>query len=734
KNGGVVVPLEKDAQVLIADHVRKDAPLDSVSWKYITDSVAHGFAQLMDRYCIMRPADSGTTGRPKLTRSKFTNMEDAALANWVLSHFKDRTGNQIYKEFAETVSIPCPAPGSINALRRRTDLYQHPSHPWQSWRNRFVRVLAAYPMQKLNKLAMSAADLAVRSTTRVEHDSKQAVSKPTSRTTEKLPSAASTSSQTTPTPAAQPTSPRRYSTISPPAHVPTAEAVITPVAPAEQIRQQRSLSPHDFSSAQTEELGVETQVNMRDRFYHDLSIFVEESGVPVNPDPELRGRRIELWDLSQAIASQNVPPEEVDWSKVAETLQFDWRQDPSLIDELRGCFEENLATFFEAISSYVPDDEDVQEQGGPETPSNLHSPVRAYRSSPPVESIRGKRHVEDDSFSLSESRAKRRCPDRIAEIPATPEERLGISNTWSPTLSKIRQQQQQQEVVLVDDEEEEEEEANADDGDDVDREEGQTNRSAARVTFGRHVLSPTDKEDDKMPAEDPTEMQASSKPSFGTRQSSFNVTPSQQLQSEASNVQPIPLNLGRSRSVGRPPQSNQVEALQQQQQPAAETNTNSRVVRRSLPASFNTNSQRFTAQKAETRAQQPLRPIRVSPDEEGQSQSIRECVEYYQSLGYSRSIVMESLNRASLRPGWPATLLMERLQKKEKIPSNVEGIWTDRDDKSLRYADSVRARWATATPREKDKAKRELDRLINKHTEEDVDLRRRFFAATARMG
>lgn len=108
QNGGVVTPLEKDAQVLIADHARTDAPPGSVSWKYITDSVANGFAQLTDRYCILRPSGRGASGRTKMTRSGFTDAEDAALANWVLSHPKDHYGNQLYKEFAESVSIALP--------------------------------------------------------------------------------------------------------------------------------------------------------------------------------------------------------------------------------------------------------------------------------------------------------------------------------------------------------------------------------------------------------------------------------------------------------------------------------------------------------------------------------------------------------------------------------------------------------------------------------------------------
>lgn len=94
--------------MLIADHARKDAPSESYSWKYITESVDNGIAQLTDHYRIWghpeeaRPR-AGGSAPVKNTRTPFTAADDAALANWVLSHAKGQTGNKIYQEFEETV-------------------------------------------------------------------------------------------------------------------------------------------------------------------------------------------------------------------------------------------------------------------------------------------------------------------------------------------------------------------------------------------------------------------------------------------------------------------------------------------------------------------------------------------------------------------------------------------------------------------------------------------------------
>lgn len=108
-NGGVVVPLEKDAYMCIADHARKDAPAGSYSWKFINDSLEHGIMQIKDKYRIGPdpdlPRPVGVGGKTKSGRTPFTSAEDAALARWVLSHKVDRTGNKIYQEFEQMVSL-----------------------------------------------------------------------------------------------------------------------------------------------------------------------------------------------------------------------------------------------------------------------------------------------------------------------------------------------------------------------------------------------------------------------------------------------------------------------------------------------------------------------------------------------------------------------------------------------------------------------------------------------------
>ncbi|RDA90987.1 hypothetical protein CP533_3109 [Ophiocordyceps camponoti-saundersi (nom. inval.)] len=134
-NGGIVEKLEKNADFLIADHARNDAPTDSYSWKLIEDSVENGIMQLPDRYyngaSPGKPKPAGSGGPTKHSRTPFTHTDDVMLAKWVLSKEDNVQGNSIYKELEEL----CP------------------QHSWQSWRNRYVKNLSNRGQECLMKLA-----------------------------------------------------------------------------------------------------------------------------------------------------------------------------------------------------------------------------------------------------------------------------------------------------------------------------------------------------------------------------------------------------------------------------------------------------------------------------------------------------------------------------------------------------------------------------------------------------
>ncbi|TWU73024.1 hypothetical protein ED733_000737 [Metarhizium rileyi] len=673
-NGGKVVPLEKDAHILIADHARKDAHPDSYSWKYITDSVEHGCAQLTDRYRIFGHPETGrdrvgASAPVKKTRTPFSAADDAALANWVLAHTRGRTGNSIYQEFAET----------------------HSWHTWQSWRNRFMKSLANLPIANLERLAMSAADLAVQTA----KSSTQSISNQGSpEQKEERTIKAAVISKKFPSKAIALTPERagRASASTSP------DASNAQVVTRSMMRNEQQSDKAQGSPTRSEEGEGDHQDATRDNFYIDLLAFAEETEAAIDPDPCIDGKLVDLFDLSQAVAMQKVPPEEVDWMTVAEDLDFNWVENEVILTELQRCYKDNLADFFEAMSSFIPKSDGNfydEERFVPEaTESDL-------RSSPPRQRNSRKRSMDDDSLSRVGNSSKNRRLSRNTEIPSTPEDKIGVLPTQSPSVLQANQKRRAHS--------------------------SSTEKSTA-------LESPRETDDEEMYDEDQADAgKPDRQAQLHTQQSAFDATPSQQLHSEALDTSPTTINLRNDRGSSGKQQAENSEPAKETNVSPPKRKTTGRASKRSLPVSFDPVPGRFSRQQAEERARRPSAPIRVDLDEEGKSQDIRDCAEYYESLGYSRSIVIESLMRTTMTPGWPTSLLLEMLSNKEGVPSNYEGIWTDRDDKSLRYADAIEARKFSASTRELNKAKKELDRIVHKHTPEAVDLRRRFLQAQARM-
>ncbi|GAB7337998.1 hypothetical protein MBLNU457_4371t2 [Dothideomycetes sp. NU457] len=135
KYGGVKVNIEEQADYVIADHVRKDAPFGSVSYKFIEEAVRNGEIPDVEKYTkaqpgnVTRTAGIISTSGNKTTRTPFTAGDDLILWRLVPSSGKAEKGNEIYKEIAA----------------------EYPHHTLQSWRDRWI---------KTTRLQQPPADLA----------------------------------------------------------------------------------------------------------------------------------------------------------------------------------------------------------------------------------------------------------------------------------------------------------------------------------------------------------------------------------------------------------------------------------------------------------------------------------------------------------------------------------------------------------------------------------------------
>ncbi|KAI0113433.1 TRF2-interacting telomeric protein/Rap1 C terminal domain-containing protein [Daldinia grandis] len=131
-NGGQVVPLEKNADYLIADHAKKNScPPGSYSYKWIEESCKAGVLQEFGNYlCVApkqsEPQPSGSVASLKTTRTKFTDEDDLILRRWVARN--ERKGE--------------PVSGNV-IYQKLEDKYPH--HTFQSWRDRWVKKLQHLP-------------------------------------------------------------------------------------------------------------------------------------------------------------------------------------------------------------------------------------------------------------------------------------------------------------------------------------------------------------------------------------------------------------------------------------------------------------------------------------------------------------------------------------------------------------------------------------------------------------
>lgn len=104
-NGGEVVPLEKNADYLIYDHLKNDGPPGAISYEFIDDSIRRGVLADPDDF-LVGPArgkvrDVGSSRPTKPTRTSFSTEDDAILWIWVRNcEAKGSSvgGNEIYKQ------------------------------------------------------------------------------------------------------------------------------------------------------------------------------------------------------------------------------------------------------------------------------------------------------------------------------------------------------------------------------------------------------------------------------------------------------------------------------------------------------------------------------------------------------------------------------------------------------------------------------------------------------------
>ncbi|KAF2825368.1 hypothetical protein CC86DRAFT_371062 [Ophiobolus disseminans] len=135
-NGGEIVKLEKQADYMIADHIRKDCPPGSISYEFVDKSIKEGrLRDPQDHRAgpqLGEAREPGAINRPvKGGRAPYTADEDIILYIWVrdcVANGGSASGNEIYKQLEA----------------------KHPRHTWQSWRDRYLKQLRDRPPSAFN--------------------------------------------------------------------------------------------------------------------------------------------------------------------------------------------------------------------------------------------------------------------------------------------------------------------------------------------------------------------------------------------------------------------------------------------------------------------------------------------------------------------------------------------------------------------------------------------------------
>ncbi len=111
-NGGEVVPLEKQADIVIGDHARKDQPEGSISWTFIESSIRNGRVEDVENHRagpITRAVRQVGSAQPtKKGRTPFTPEDDRVLTKWCASAERkglSLKGNEIYQQLEAIVRL-----------------------------------------------------------------------------------------------------------------------------------------------------------------------------------------------------------------------------------------------------------------------------------------------------------------------------------------------------------------------------------------------------------------------------------------------------------------------------------------------------------------------------------------------------------------------------------------------------------------------------------------------------
>lgn len=516
----------------------------------------------------------------------------------------------------------------------------------------------------------------------------------------------------------------------------------------------------------------------REQFLNDLQDYCEASGKALDTRCVIGDKEVDLWELFRAVSAQDLPPDELDWQQVAEHVGLGRMQNGEAVAALlKSSYDRHLADFVEAMMSFEDNEEDPDEDiaegeetliGDEETAAESRTPRPSQSNSvaSPLNDNSGtklRKRLPDGQLSTPTKLTKRRRTVHT-EIPMTPEDKLRTGRPLSAPASAPGNLQstadQEQELPEVEDLLQRTPRQN---------QQRQQSPDEPDMTPSQQLRSETDSIASPEHGESRTPTlyyspTAASYPHRNDRQletiqeeDSTTSTPtklrSKKRELPASFQQPREprlTQLEERREKRRQLEQERRQRQQQRQQQRLEEHRQQELLQEERRREEEEQQQQQQEQRQGEQAQeqeQELQRQRWHQDAADSSETDPEVVqqsqeqfiswkEHYLDQGFSEEVIIEGMRRTTMTPGEAMEAVLASLRDGQGIPPNHEGIWTDRDDAQLKYVvrvgDLQRASDDSGdTRRRKEKARKMLDRLLFKHDESRVKLRRKFHRAVA---
>jgi hypothetical protein len=106
------VKLERQADIIIADRIRKECPPGSIDWRFIEQSVKNGSLEDKEAHragpATYRVREVGSDKPAKQGRIPFSAEDDLFLTKWVTKTKRaggSTKGNELYKQLEQKVGL-----------------------------------------------------------------------------------------------------------------------------------------------------------------------------------------------------------------------------------------------------------------------------------------------------------------------------------------------------------------------------------------------------------------------------------------------------------------------------------------------------------------------------------------------------------------------------------------------------------------------------------------------------